>query len=105
MGDLRYCFEQERVLPMLKKMKEGLAVIDSDGISEQAIKDILENAYTKWIDIIKERNVSSCDYFVRLDLREIKKNQKIKKEFSEIRYNYQKNASSCDIRDGDVCCR
>lgn len=42
MGDLRYCFEQERVLPMLKKMKDGLAVIDSDGISEKAIKDILE---------------------------------------------------------------
>ena len=58
----------------------------------QEIKDILENAYTKWIDIIKERNVSSCDYFVRLDLREIKKNQKIKKEFSEIQYDYQKKA-------------
>ena len=40
----------------------------------QEIKGILENAYTKWIEIIKERNVSSCDYFVRLDLHEIKKN-------------------------------
>ena len=58
----------------------------------QEIKGILENAYTKWIEIIKERNVSSCDYFVRLDLHEIKKNQKIKKEFSEIRYDYQKKA-------------
>ena len=58
----------------------------------QEIKSILENAYAKWIDIIKERNVSACDYFVRLDLREIKKNQKIKKEFSDIRYGYQMKA-------------
>lgn len=42
MGDLRYCFEQERVLPMLRKMKDGLAVIDSDGISGTTIKDILK---------------------------------------------------------------
>lgn len=42
MGDLRYCFEQERVLPMLRKMKDGLAVIDSEGISGTTIKDILK---------------------------------------------------------------
>lgn len=43
MGDLRYCFEQERVLPMLKKMKDGLAVIDSDGIPSSTIQSILKN--------------------------------------------------------------
>ena len=42
MGDLRYCFEQDKVVPMLKKMKDGLAVIDSDGISGTTIKNILE---------------------------------------------------------------
>ena len=42
MGDLRYCFEQDKVVPMLKKMKDGLAVIDSDGISGTIIKGILE---------------------------------------------------------------
>ena len=41
MDDLRYCFEQDKVLPMLKKMKKGLAVIDSDGVSTIAIRDIL----------------------------------------------------------------
>lgn len=43
MGDLRYCFEQDKVVPMLKKMKDGLAVIDSDGISASTIQTILRN--------------------------------------------------------------
>lgn len=43
MGDLRYCFEQDKVVPMLKKMKDGLAVIDSDGIPSSTIQSILKN--------------------------------------------------------------
>ena len=43
MGDLRYCFEQDKVVSMLKKMKDGLAVIDSDGISASTIQTILRN--------------------------------------------------------------
>ena len=38
MGDLRYCFEQDRVVKTLKATKKkGLAVIDTDGISRAEI--------------------------------------------------------------------
>lgn len=39
MGDLRYCFEQDHVVRTLRNTKKnGLAVIDSEGIADSAIK-------------------------------------------------------------------
>ena len=43
MGDLRYCFEQDYVYSTLKRTKsKGLAVIDSEGIAEFAIRDAIK---------------------------------------------------------------
>ncbi len=43
MGDLRYCFEQDRVYSTLKRTKsKGLAVIDSEGIAESTIRDAIK---------------------------------------------------------------
>lgn len=40
MGDLRYCFEQDKVAKTLKATKaKGLAVIDTDGISKAVIRE------------------------------------------------------------------
>lgn len=42
MGDLRYCFEREYVAQTLKKTgKNGLAVIDSEGIADNIIKSAI----------------------------------------------------------------
>ena len=43
MGDLRYCFEQDCVLSTLRRTKsKGLAVIDSEGIAESAIRNAIK---------------------------------------------------------------
>lgn len=43
MGDLRYCFEQDYVVKTLKNTKkQGLAVIDSDGISASTVRSAVE---------------------------------------------------------------
>lgn len=43
MGQLKYCFEQECVEKVLKSMKkQGLAVIDSDGIPASAVREAVD---------------------------------------------------------------
>jgi hypothetical protein len=68
---------------------EGVDFGKSDLLS---IRNILESAYLKWIEIIKEKSgVSSCDYFVRLSLDDGKRKKKEKEEFTDIAHQYQKD--------------
>ena len=58
MGDLKYCFEQQYIQKTLEKTtKNGLAVIDSDGIS----KSIIQKAVNRGIFVYDYLNVGALE--------------------------------------------
>lgn len=56
-----------------------------------SIKKICDSTYKKWTSLIKESNSYSCDRFVKVP-QNIELENKIRKEFSEIQYQYQKKS-------------
>lgn len=67
--------------------------VDFGALNEANIKLTLNGAYSKWLDIISEKDIDVCDSFVRIDLKKEKKLSEVQ-EFTTIQYEYQKDASN-----------